>query len=71
MILWSRATEPELAAEPQETARERRVAEWQETDQCRKRAFGKETKALFNLRKSRYTVEKSTGVNTNEISAMH
>ena len=71
MILWSRATEPELAAKPQETARERRVPEWQETDQRGKRAFGKETKALFNLRKSRYTVEKSTGVNTNEISAMH
>ena len=59
MILWSRATEPELGPE------------WQETDQRGKRAFGKETKALFNLRKSRYTVEKSTGVNTNEISAMH
>lgn len=51
MILWSRATEPELAAEPQETARERRVPEWQETDQRGKRAFGKETKALFQSQK--------------------
>ena len=60
-----------MEPEQQETVPERREVEWQETDRCWKRAFGKVTKALFNLRKSRYTVEKSTGVNTNEISAMH
>ena len=60
-----------MEPETLEKALERRVPDWQETDKFQKRAFGKETKALFNLRKSRYTVEKSTGVDKNEISAMH
>lgn len=71
MILWSRATEPELAVNRRKRRGNDGYRNGRRLISAGKRAFGKETKALFNLRKSRYTVEKSTGVNTNEISAMH
>lgn len=58
MILWSRATEPELAAEPQETARERRVPEWQETDQRGKRSFRERDESSFPISENRAILSK-------------
>lgn len=51
MTFMEPATEPELAAEPQETARERRVPEWQETDQRGEKSFRERDESSFQSQK--------------------